>query len=316
MSNLRVINFLGIDSLQDSNLVLKKIHLKRLRSNLPDYVIAFCESQYMESSDVRFFNELLWLVDGNIDSIKQAINKFESNFENSKYNYDFIEETIGSESFMNNPVIDKSILKSNSIALIGNPIHFIIPFYYLLSKGKKVDVINVKYHPSAKLHKILNSPLINLFFKLIFIGAFNQVSIKNKEDLKSFKLSKQYDVGFHKLSFIIRDNVISSFNKGLINDHWGVLPFLKGRSTLLYSKFFGIEPVITNHLIDKVIDSGKIICFTSLKNKNQKLNIVFGLYKRIYKSILLLSSNKFKTIDNKQGKIFYEMHPWIINKIQ
>jgi hypothetical protein len=316
MNNLKVLNFLGIDSLEDMNLVLKKIHLKRLKSNLPDYVVAYCAAKYMESNDVRFFNELLWLVDGNIDSIKETINKFESNFENSKYNHDFSERIIDSKSFINNPAIDKSVLKSTSIALIGNPIHFIIPFYYFLAKGKKVDVINVKYHPSLKLHKILNSPLINFFFKLIFSGAFKQVSINYKEDLMSFKLSKQYDVGFHKLSFIIRDNIISSFNKGLINDHWALLPLLKGKSTLLYSKLFGVEPIITNHLIDKGIDSGKIICFTSLKNKNQKLNIVFGLYKRIYQSILLLSSNTFKAIDNKQGIIFYEMHPWIINKMK
>jgi len=316
MNNFKVFNFLGIDTLKDDSLVLKKIHLKRLKSNLPDYVVKFCESKYIESNDVRFFNELLWLVGGNIESIKQSVKKFESNFENLKYKHDFNEVIIDSESFMNNPVIDKSILKSTSVALIGNPFHFIIPFYYFLAKGKKVDVINVKYHPSLKLHKILNSPLINFFFKLIFFGAFKQVSINYKEDLMSFKLSKQYDVGFHKLSFIIGDNIISSFNKGLINDHWALLPLLKGKSTLLYSKLFGVEPIITNHLIDKDIDSGKIICFTSLKNKNHKLNIVFGLYKRIYQSILLLLLNKFKAIDNKQGTIFYEMHPWLINKMQ
>ena len=182
--------------------------------------------------------------------------------------------------------------------------------------GKKVDVINVKYHPNKELNRILNSPLVNLFFKLIFLGAFYQVSITSKEDLKTFKLSKQYDVGFHKLSFIIRDNIISCFNKGLINDHWGALPILKGRSTLLYSKFFGIDPIITNHLVEKDIDSGKIICFTSLKNKNNMLEIIFCLYKRIYQSILLLSSNTFKAIDNKKGNMFYEMHPWIIDKIK
>lgn len=165
MSNLNVSNFLGIDSVEDVNLVLKKIHLKRLKSNLPDFVVAFCASKYMESNDVRFFNELLWLVDGNIESIKQLIKKFESNFENSKYNHDFNEGIIDSKSFMNNPVIDKLVLKSTSVALIGNPIHFIIPFYYFLTKGKRVDVIYVKYHPSKKLNTILNSPLIILILK-------------------------------------------------------------------------------------------------------------------------------------------------------
>ena len=281
MSNLIISDFLGIDSIEDVNLVLKKIHLKRLKSNLPDFVVAFCASKYMESNDIRFFNELLWLVDGNIKSIKQSVEKFESNFKNSKYKHDFNVGIINSETFVNYPEIKKSVLKLTSVALIGNPVHFIIPFYYFLTKGKKVDVINIMYHPSKKLNKILNSSLINLFFKLIFWGAFQQVSIKSKEDLKTFKLSRKYDIGFHKLSFILRNNIISCFNKGLINDHWGELPFLKGRSTLLYSKLFGVDPIITNHLIDKDIDSGKIICFTQLKNSNQKLNIFFGLYKSI-----------------------------------
>ena len=93
------------------------------------------------------------------------------------------------------------------------------------------------------------------------------------------------------------------------------MPFLKGRSTLLYSKLLGVEPVITNHLIDKNIDSGKILCYTSLKKRNQKFNIIFGLYKRIYNSVLLLSSNKFIEINNKDGLIFYEMHPYLKNKL-
>tara|TARA_B100001093_G_scaffold490155_1_gene528954 strand:+ start:2657 stop:3604 length:948 start_codon:yes stop_codon:yes gene_type:complete len=315
MSNLKVSRFLGIDSLQDSNIVLKKIHLKRLKSNLPDYIIAFCASKFMESNDVRFFNELLWLVDGNIELIEQSIKKFESNFENSKYKHVFNEVKIDKELYINNPLIDKSILKATSVALIGNPFHFIIPFYYFLAKGKKVDVINLKYHPNKVLNKVLNSSLINCLFKIIFGSSYETISISSKANLRSFKLPKRYDVGFHKLSFIIRDNIISCFNKGLINDHWGLLPFLKGRSTLLYSKLLGVDPVITNHLIDQNIDSGRILCYTSLKKRNQKFNIIFGLYKRIYNSVLLLSSNKFIEIDNKDGLIFYEMHPYLKNKL-
>jgi len=316
MNSCKVSSFLDIESVEDANLVLKKIHLKRFKSNLPDYVVEFCQSKYLESNDVRFFNELLWLVDGNISCIKESVQKFELNFVNSIYKHDFNEGVIDAESLINNPVIDKSVLKSVSVALIGNPIHFIIPYYYFLINGKRVDVINVQYHPNKRFNKFLSSRLVNLIFKIIFGASYKQVNITCKDHVKSFKLPNQYDLGFHKLNFIIKENVLGCFKKGLINDHWGKLPFLKGRSTLLYTKLFGIEPAITNHLIDKNIDSGKIICFTSLKNKNQKLNIVFCLYKRIYKSILLLSSNTFKKIDNKQGTIFYEMHPWIINKMQ
>ena len=56
MNNLEVSNFLGIDSLDNANLVLKKIHLKRLKSNLPDYLVAFCESKFMESNDIDSIN--------------------------------------------------------------------------------------------------------------------------------------------------------------------------------------------------------------------------------------------------------------------
>ena len=152
-------------------------------------------------------------------------------------------------------------------------------------------------------------------YKVIFGSSYHKIDVNNKSQLSKIKISKKYDIGFHKLSFIIKENIISCFSKGLINDHWGALPFIKGRSSLLYSKLLGISPVITTHLISKCIDSGKIINYYPLKSKFLKLQIILGLSNRIFDSLNLLSQMKFRKIDNKMGYVFYEMHPWLISKI-
>lgn len=316
MDNSKIDNYLGVGSEINDNLLLKKIHLKRLKYDLPDFLIKFISEKYIKSNDIRFFNELLWIVKGNTKLICSSIKKFNQNFDGTKYNHTYNFNLKRLDLAIDNVPKENSVLHNNSIALIGNTFHFVLPFLYFLIKGKRVDIINVKYHTNGMIKRLLNLSLTSKFFKILFGKSYYEIDISNQSQLKSFKLPKDYDVGFHKLSFIINDNITSSFNKGLINDHWGLLPFLKGRSTLLYSKLFGVEPFITNHLIDKEIDSGKIICYTPINIKCQKFQIIFGLTNRIYKSVLLLCNDKFKTIDNKKGFMFYEIHPWIINKMQ
>ena len=51
-------------------------------------------------------------------------------------------------------------------------------------------------------------------------------------------------------------NKRNALNKRINNDYWG---FLKGRSTIFYSKLLGIPLTITNHIIDEDIDSGHIL---------------------------------------------------------
>ncbi|OIQ27869.1 MAG: hypothetical protein BM564_10730, partial [Bacteroidetes bacterium MedPE-SWsnd-G2] len=154
---------------------------------------------------------------------------------------------------------------------------------------------------------------ISILYKIIFFNDYVEIDIPSKKDLKNFKLPKFYDVGFHKLSFIIGENVTKNFKEGLVNDHWGALPLFKGRSTLHYSKLFGAKKVITNHLIEEGIDSGKILMYSSLKSK---MDIYLGLKNRIFNSLNLLCQNKLLDVDNQKGYIFYEMHPWLIDKLK
>ena len=62
--------FLDLKEGESSEKILKKIHLKRLKSELPKFVNDYLKNTYLETDDVRFFNELLWLSDNGEDCQK------------------------------------------------------------------------------------------------------------------------------------------------------------------------------------------------------------------------------------------------------
>ena len=62
------------------------------------------------------------------------------------------------------------------------------------------------------------------------------------------------------LSDTIKENIIETLRTGLINDHWAILPFIRGRSTIEYSLLLGIPVVASTHIVEEEVDSGDIIC--------------------------------------------------------
>ena len=141
---------------------------------------------------------------------------------------------------------------------------------------------------------------------------FYEFKLSTSKDLKLIEMPFNYDIGFHKLNYIIPTSLYAQLKHGLINDHWGALPLFKGRSTLDYSKLFGANLIATNHFIHKKIDSGKIICYTELNPDRLNREIYLGLSDRIIKSLIMFFKEGTKeNIDNREGIVFYEMHPWL-----
>ena len=311
MSNNSILNsFLEVKENVDDDILLRKIHFKRFNNKFTINCIKEIEKKYIRTNDIRYFNELLWICDDR-KKITNSLKMFNNHYKNGIYEHNY--STIFSNQKYDQLNSSTINLKNNTVALVGNPLFFILPYFKLLKHNIKADVIHIKYHPSKFMNKIFNC--LSPFYKIIFRSSYHKINIDNKSQLHKIKLPKNYDIGFHKLNFIIRENIISCFRKGLINDHWGALPFIKGRSTLLYSKLLGIPQIITTHLINKHIDSGKIINYYPLKKNFIKIQIIFGLSFRIFDSLNLLSQMKFRGLDNKTGHVFYEMHPWLINKI-
>lgn len=67
------------------------------------------------------------------------------------------------------------------------------------------------------------------------------------------------EVAVHQLPFIIRPTLIGAFPLGILNDHLGVLPFVRGRSSLEFSLLYGLPPAATVHLVDAGVDTGPLL---------------------------------------------------------
>jgi folate-dependent phosphoribosylglycinamide formyltransferase PurN len=318
IAKAQVLEYFQWNQVATDDLILRKIHLRRAKEELPDFCKTYLLEVFLNTHDVRFFNEYLWL-QGKKRISKRASANFKNNInEKGHYNYCYDDELKYCLAIKEDAVqLAKKNFENTSVALIGSPFHFFSAYRRFKRLGIDTDVVNVKYNQSKIQGLILENVLISNVYRLIY-GRKNyfEINISNKQELKHIKLPKIYEIGFHKLGFIIPENLINQFSKGLINDHWGALPLFKGRSTLEYSRLFGANLVVTNHLVRPKIDSGSILCFTSLSPKGIKRDIYFGLGSRIVKSLNLLAAGHFKKIDNEKGKMFYEMHPRLLDHVK
>ena len=131
-------------------------------------------------------------------------------------------------------------------------------------------------------------------------------------------------VGFHKLGFIIRNNILKQFSKGLLNDHWAILPFLRGRSTIEFSILFGFDVGCTIHLVTDKIDEGAIISIHTYKTDNissikqVRKKIRSDLTNRVVKAINKYTLSGYKTIENNpnKGLTYFNMHSILIKYIE
>ncbi|MFT5735784.1 MAG: hypothetical protein ACI9SG_000115 [Maribacter sp.] len=298
--------------------LLRKIHFRRAKQTLHVCFASYLHQTFLKTKDIRFFNEFLWLSE-NKEHNTMAMLDFKSQLdENGFYTFcyeDDLKASLKAEGEIKKVV--KADFENNTLCLIGSPFHFVFAYKKLSSLGVRADVVNVRYNSSKLQNLILNNKITSFLYRLIF-GKENyfEIDIRNKKELKAIKLPKKYDIGFHKLGFIIAQNLIDHFRKGLINDHWGALPLFKGRSTLEYSKLFGANLVVTNHLIKAEIDAGDILCFTPLNPKRLRRDIYIGLTDRIVRAMALLASDTILAVDNTKGKMFYEMHPCLLDYVK
>lgn len=305
----RVIKHFKLRRNVSNNDILKCIHFNRDKK-IPGFIEEYLTNHFLKFKDIRYFNEYLWIATKKDLIYKNKI-VFKKNFKQNIFKFNYNKKLKYCLNLKKTDVkLDFNRIKNNSICLIGNPIFFIFIYLYLRFKNIKVDVINVKYHNNKIIFFIFYNFIFDLIYKIVFFKNYKIINIKLKKDIKNIKLNKIYDIGFHKLNFIIPKNILKSFKKGLINDHWAPLPLFKGRSSLDYAKLFGSKLIITNHLVTNKIDEGKILLYSEVNNYFPFLSIYFNISKRILFSINQLSLNRF--IKRKiNGIYFFKMHPWL-----
>ncbi len=186
----------------------------------------------------------------------------------------------------------------------------------------------IPYHPRRIINVVLRNRIA--FFILSFLKKDMFSFIRIDLDYKDSKIEEilqkdQLDIGFHKLGFIIKNNIIAGFRLGLLNDHWALLPFIRGRSTIEYSILFGAPMVTTSHLITEGVDAGDIVAVYSYSDAVDGCSTVGEIRKvirrdrdaRAIDSIRQFSKTKAAIVENdeRQGMTFFSIHPLLTNFI-
>lgn len=311
--------------------LLFKVHLKRKKpcsGILKKNMQAFLCNGYIATNDIRYYNELLW-VNNETDYYRTLKAKcdlvFKKNidsFGHHSHNFDLLKLQV----LLKAKALPekKSYLKGKKIGLIGVPVFFGKIHKTLIGKGATVNQIFIPKHPSKFINLVFHTKTIIKVVSLLYKNTYSYETIKETvepsllyDNLKSF----HFDIGFHKLNFIIKPNIFNAFKIGLVNDHWGPLPFIRGKSTLVYSILLGFPVIVTTHLVEKGIDTGKIVklfMYDTLgvkKIKSIKVMVKKELPNRVVESIEHIASPTFNFVENKvsDGLTFYEIHPILKN---
>jgi hypothetical protein len=303
----------SFDGIVDKFLFLIHIKRKKLTEPYKKRANIILLKLFEITNDIRFFNEALWLCNNKKDAehrlilYKGLIRKLPQ----KKYNkldfqvYEFKKNHLAK-------------LKSKRIAFIGIPYYFVKVVKYLKKNKINSTVIFINYHPNKILRWFLHLNLLNkLICSLLFPGTnIHYYKVSSHIQLKDIVLNNSFDIGFHKIPGIIPENISGKFSDGLINDHWGLLPDLKGRSTILYSILLNAPVIISNHFIEKSIDAGNIVNYTKLdifKNWSfaNKVNLHLTFPHRVINSLCSYYHNNGPIAINSSrlGKVYYEIHP-------
>jgi methionyl-tRNA formyltransferase len=317
------------DPLQFEELLFK-IHYKRkkpLAAVKRSVVLNFLSIGYLATDDIRYFNEFLWFYteeESDRPMMESAMERFNSNIDEKGHhrqpaqfkNYPFTINTVDG---------DQANEKQNvplRICLIGFPPFFGSMVKELKKEGHYVEQFFLPYHPSRRISQFLK---LKLPVKLLSIAAANShpyrtLNFEHKDErIGQILREGNFDVGFHKLNFIIRENIFGAFKTGLLNDHWGYLPLLRGKSTISYSVLLGMPVIPTIHFINKGIDSGPIAgyypCDYSKEKTVKGIRDVLRktLPARAVSAIKAAGNSSFIPKENKKeaGATFYEIHPWL-----
>ena len=310
--------------------VLFRIHYKRNKTLIPEdtlRILLFLSTGYLSTNDVRYFNEFLWFYkenDHGRDLVDGCMERFNANLnENSQHCLpkELLQCQVDAERQNLNKVhIDD--IPPLRICLIGFPPFFGTIIKQLKKEGHYVEQFFLPFHPNRHINRLMK---LKLPVKLLSILKGNFYSYRTLNyDYKDKRIGQEiragnFDIGFHKLNFIIKENIFNSFRIGLLNDHWGYLPLLRGKSTIAYSLLLGVPVISTIHFINQGIDSGSIVGYQPYVHGNagsvSKIRSVLRMKmpERILAAIKLAGSSTFTTIENAQndGQIFYEIHPWL-----
>lgn len=234
--------------------ILWELHFKRshnLQARFRRRIIRIMFRTYRATADIRFFNEYLFF--SNADTRTQRIESAMLRMFSDNLRVDGIHSwpkhmELTALKFLDSEggklIEPLEFDNSVRVGLLGSP-HFFKNLKTKLDRvGLKSIILFIPHHSSRLVRFLYNSKLlfrVFLLFKNIRIPYEDVSSDYKSGAISSAIRERSLDIAFHKLGFIIKDNIINSFPLGVINDHWGPLPEVRGRSSLEYTVIFGFS---------------------------------------------------------------------------
>ena len=326
--------------------ILLEIHFlqnKKINSFQRNKIIEFLTIAYFFTSDIRYFNELLFFInDEHGDYFALCVDKFHSSLENKTYHIFPRSNRLKAceilKKYKNYNILNSDVQnKINKVALYGHP----KGFKYL---GEKLNLLGYNCYnihlpkfnsKSTTAYKrgfitrfAYSSKILYYFYTKIKKNSFKSKIINDKSNSTTLgnKVEKyNFDIALHRLYGIIRSNLYNNSGLGIINDHVGFLPFFRGWSTIEYAILFGFPLASTVHFVDNGVDTGNIIKVFPFQLPNSSLSlkdIINQICENNYDRILDVIDNlnrseiEFHFNDLKQGYQFFRMHDLLVAYVE
>ncbi|MDG4652696.1 formyltransferase family protein [Chryseobacterium arthrosphaerae] len=178
--------------------------------------------------------------------------------------------------------------------------------FYLLANNYKIDIIlaadpvqlNIK--PGVVKTKIKHSFLIHPRKIAENFGIKYEVVEHNSNKTAEILKENGIDLGIISGARILKSHIIESCHLGILNLHPAILPECRGLDSLLWSLEKDIDMGVTGHLIQKQVDSGKIICKERIQI--QKDDTILDINERLYDKQLDVLIKSLETLEQKDDQ--------------
>jgi hypothetical protein len=251
--------------------LLLRLHYQRgaaMDAGRRERVLRFLTLGYALSGDVRYLNEFLWFAgDGGGDAYA-AVNRLTFG------------ENVGADGCHRFSLADSDALARGvhaltaheappgpprlpeRVAVLGPPHAFAALYAALRSEGCAPAVYDFPAPGPGWRRRLKANPLLRRAYYAARGCRVPYRAVSHppaSEDAGRMVAEAGCAVAVHQLPFIIRSNLIGAMPGGILNDHLGVLPFIRGRSSLEFSLLHGLPPAATVHFVDEGVDTGPLV---------------------------------------------------------
>lgn len=125
------------------------------------------------------------------------------------------------------------------------------------------------------------------------------ISAHNTKKIEEVISKNKLQIGIILGARILSNDVISSFEKGIINFHPGLLPENRGLDNIKWAIYDNIQQGVTTHFINKFVDAGEIIYreIIDVQQEDTFFDINQKLLDKQFDHLLRLLRSNFETED-------------------